>query len=163
MYFDFVADASSAGKYWTWAFPPPGSLPLPWLRLFSLGSQNQSVLGVRGPGLDLVFQGLLFDPPFDWPLLPGQTNPWTKGICPFREWTFPPGLYAGYSRSQNVLLEWPTALQPQSTLKVDHVAGEHTLRDAERRLGNGYLLLERSLDMQSEGSTCRCADAHSSG
>lgn len=52
--------------------------------------------------------------PFDWPLLPGQTNPWTKGICPFREWTFPPGPYVGYSRSQNVLLEWPPALHLES-------------------------------------------------
>lgn len=108
------------------AFPSHGFGYFLWVPKTSL------VLGVRGPGLGLVFQGLLSGPPFDWPLLPGQTNPWTKGICPFREWTFPPGPYAGDSRSQNLLLERPTALQPQSILKVDRIAGEHTLRDAER-------------------------------
>ena len=94
------------------AFPSHGFSYFPWV-------PKTSVCWVWGAqAWALYFRGsfltLLSDPPFDWPLLPGQTNPWTKGICPFREWIFPPGPYVGYSRSQNVLLEWPPALHLES-------------------------------------------------
>lgn len=89
MYFDFAADASSAGKYWPWAFPPPGSLSLPWLQLFSLGSQNQSCAGCKRPRLGPCVSGAPFWPSF-WLASPSRTNkPLDQGNMSIQRMDFP--------------------------------------------------------------------------
>lgn len=83
MYFSFVADVSSAGKFWARAFPPPGGLPWPCLPSTGLGyfpSVLKTIIVLsEGPCLGPCVLGAPPSPSFAWPLLREQITCGPRG------------------------------------------------------------------------------------